>query len=393
MRKLLLAVLAAAILLPLLVPADAGAIPAFARRHKLSCTTCHDPFPRLKPFGDEYAGNGFYLPEDDPDRDYVQAGDDQLRILRDFPVAVRMDAFVMFEEDNGRAEWDLQTPWAIKLLSGGTLAKNVGYYFYFYMSEHGEVAGAEDAYLHFNDLFGQPLDIMVGQFQTSDPLMKRELRLTYEDYVIYKQRIGASTTSLAYDRGFLVSYDIEATKTGLIGMLVNGNGIPEADEDFKVYDQDDRKNLAARLTQDIAGVAMLGGFYYLGEETLAHGDNEVDYWGIDGAVTVDRFALTAQYLLREDSLPLDAAADVETTGIVAELIFAPQYDRSRHYFTVLYNQVDSDLDQYDYESLTGNATYLLARNLRLNLEYTRVLGEGAGDVDYGRASIGVLSAF
>ncbi len=393
MRKLLLITLAVAILLPLLVPADADAIPAFARRHKLSCTTCHDPFPRLKPFGDDYAGNGFYLPEDDPDRDYVQAGDPRLRILRTFPIAVRMDAHVMFEEDNSRAEWDLQTPWAMKLLSGGTLAKNVGYYFYFYMSEHGEVAGAEDAYLHFNDLFGQPLDIMVGQFQTSDPLMKRELRLTYEDYQIYKQRIGNSTTSLAYDRGFLVSYDIEASKTGLIGMVVNGNGIPEADETFKVYDRDDTKNLAGRLTQDIGEIGMLGGFYYTGKETLEHGENEVDYWGVDGAVTVDRFALTAQYLLREDSLPLGEVADIETEGILAELIFAPQYDRSTHYFTVLYNRIDSDLDQYDYESLTGNATYMLANNLRLNLEYTRVLGEGTADIDYGRASVGVVSAF
>jgi hypothetical protein len=391
MRKPLLLLLAGLILLPLLVPADADAIPAFARRHKLSCTTCHDPFPRLKPFGDEYAGNGFFLPEDDPDRDYVQAGDENLRLLRSFPVAVRMDAYVLYEQDNSRAEWDLQTPWGLKLLSGGTLARNVGYYFYFYMSEHGEVAGAEDAYIHFNDLFGQPLDIMVGQFQTSDPLMKRELRLTYEDYQIYRQRVGASTTNLAYDRGFLVSYDIEASKTGLIGMVVNGNGIPESENG--VYDQDSDKNLAARLTQDIGEVGMLGGFAYLGNEMLEHGENEVTYWGVDGAVTVDRFSLTAQWLMRDDTLPLDGVMDVETTGIVAELIFAPQYDRSRHYFTVLYNKVDSDLDVHDYESITGNATYLLATNLRINLEYSQILGEGADDVDYGRAAIGAIAAF
>ena len=391
MRKPLLILFLAALVLPLLIPTVASAIPAFARRHKLSCTTCHDPFPRLKPFGDEYAGNGFYLPEDDPDRDYVQAGDPELRLMRDFPLAVRMDAFVMYEQDNSRAEWDLQTPWAMKLLSGGTVARNVGYYFYFYLSEYGEVAGVEDAYLHFNDLFGQPLDIMVGQFQTSDPLMKRELRLTYEDYQIYKQRIGASQTSLAYDRGVLVSYDIAATKTGLLAMVVNGNGIPEAEAG--VYDRDDRKNLVGRITQDLGEIAMLGGFYYDGREQLDFGENEVTYWGVDGSVGLDRFSLTAQYLRREDSAPLDGTLDAETTGVVAELVFAPSYDRSTHYFTILYNRVDSDLDAYDYESLTGNATYLLARNLRLNLEYTQVLGEGAGDVDYGRASFGVVSGF
>jgi hypothetical protein len=40
---------------------DALAIPAFARKYDMSCTTCHAPFPKLKPFGEEFAGNGFQL--------------------------------------------------------------------------------------------------------------------------------------------------------------------------------------------------------------------------------------------------------------------------------------------------------------------------------------------
>jgi len=62
---------------------------------------------------------------------------------------------------------------------------------------------------------------------------------------------------------------------------------------------------------------------------------------------------------------------VETDGVVGELVIAPQQDRSRHYFTVLYNRINSDWDAYDNETLTGSATYLMARNLRLTVEYTR----------------------
>ncbi|MDZ7763881.1 MAG: hypothetical protein U5K00_05575 [Melioribacteraceae bacterium] len=29
------------------------AIPAFARKYDMSCTTCHTPFPKLKAYGDE----------------------------------------------------------------------------------------------------------------------------------------------------------------------------------------------------------------------------------------------------------------------------------------------------------------------------------------------------
>lgn len=382
---------AAAAVLMLLATRAAEAIPAFAREHRLSCSVCHDPFPRLKPFGEEFAGNGFYLPEDDPDRNYVPAGDPDLRLLRAFPLAVRLDAALLYAPEQDGADWDLQAPWALKLLSGGVLARNIGYYFYFYMSEHGEVAGAEDAYLHFNDLFGQPLDIMVGQFQTSDPLMKRELRLTYEDYLIYKLRVGDSRTNLAYDRGVMVTYDSERTATGLVGMVFNGNGIGEAENG--TYDRDNSKGLAVRLTQSIVPAADVGGFFFHNDENLVHGSNTVSYWGLDATIGVDRFALTAQFLAREDTHPLPGSRDRSTSGVVAELVFSPRFDRSRYYVTALYNQVDSDLNAHDYESITGSVTYLASRNLRLNAEYTRVTGSAESKAGYDRACLSVVSAF
>jgi hypothetical protein len=402
MRSLILIVSLFCLLVVGLVPDDAGAIPAFARRHKLSCNTCHDPFPRLKPFGEEFAGNGFWLPEDDSDRDYVNTGDETLRLNRTFPIAARMDLWLQWEQD-ADVETDLQTPWGLKLLSGGLLAPNVGYYFYFYMDERGEVAGVEDAYVHFNDVFGQPIDIMVGQFQTSDPLMKRELRLTYEDYEIYKVHVGDSETNLTYDRGIVVPATIEATGTDLVAMVVNGNGKPEAvNHDF---DRDKFKNYGARIMQAVGEIGGIGGFGYWGKENLSDGatmlENEVTYYGVDVNFDVGGYAaFTGQWLMREDSSPLLAdpmLADVETDGLVAELIISPNQDRSTHYFTLLYNKIDSDLDAYDYESYTAGVTYMMARNLRLNGEYTLLATDGDPQVtgidDTSRVSLGVIGAF
>ncbi len=398
MRKALLTGLLLAVVTAVFAPADAGAIPAFARRHKLSCTTCHDPFPRLKDFGNEFAGNGFMLPEADPDRDYVQTGDDLLRLNRDFPLAARMDLWFQWQDDATHADTDFQTPWGLKLLSGGTLARNVGYYFYFFMSEKGEVSGVEDAYIHFNDLFGQPLDLLVGQFQTCDPLMKRELRLTYEDYEIYRVRVGESRTNLTYDRGITVPFTLEATGTDLVGMVVNGNGKPL--EDGGKLDDDHFKNYALRVNQSLGAVATVGGFGYWGREhftdPMSSVDNEITYYGVDATCNLGGGLLgfTGQYLMREDSQPyLDDTLprDVQTDGIVGELVIAPQRDRSRHYFTLLYNWIDGDLDDNDYESYTAAVTYLLQRNLRLNLEYSSVAEQG--DDAYGRVSAGVVSAF
>ncbi len=98
-------------------------------------------------------------------------------------------------------------------------------------------------------LFNSEFDIAVGQFSVSDPLFKSELRLTLEDYVIYKQKVGNSKARLSYDRGFMFTYSLN------FGMdmafeIVNGNGLDEADA-AKIFDSDNCKNFAYRISQSI----------------------------------------------------------------------------------------------------------------------------------------------
>ncbi|MEJ2048639.1 MAG: hypothetical protein P8Y60_02130, partial [Calditrichota bacterium] len=354
--------LSLAFFISLLLPQDGETIPAFARRYKISCTTCHAPIPKLKPYGEEFASNGFVIPKEEKERDYVTAGDNLLWLNRTFPIAVRFDAYAVYEQDR-EVDKDIETPWGVKLLSGGPLYHNIGYYFYFYLSERGEVAGIEDAYVQFNKVLGSNLAIMVGQFQTSDPLMKRELRLTFEDYQIYKTKIGESGIDLTYDRGLMFGYGVEQTGTDLVAMVVNGNGKGEADSLGK-FDNDNFKNFGFRIKQGIGGIASLGGFVYYGQEryTGETEKNKVTYLGPDLNFTLGKLEFTGQYLHRKDTHPLPGAHDVETNGIVAELILAPQKDKSRFYLIGLYNYVDSDLDFDDYESATLSGTYLVARN-------------------------------
>ena len=366
------------------------AIPAFARRYKVSCTTCHAPFPHLKEYGDEFAGEGFVIQENEKARDYVSAGDDLLWLNKTFPVAVRFDAFAVYNSKQP-VKSDLRAPWGLKLLSGGTLYKNIGYYFYFYLSEHGEIAGIEDAYVHFNNLFNSPLDIMVGQFQVCDPLMKRELRLTLEDYEIYRTKVGLSNTNLTYDRGVMVTYGIEKTATDFVGIIVNGNGKGEADE-LGNMDDNKFKNVALRLNQGLGKWMSIGAFYYAGKEVNDKSgttmQNKIVYVGPDAVVNVGPIGLTLQYLLRKDSNPYFKASssEVETRGVVAELIYSPRLDMSKYFITALFNSVENDY--YKYRTATLSGTYLLARNLRLVLEFTRDL-----ENEQNRFALGMVTAF
>ena len=381
------------------------AIPAVGRKYRISCKVCHAPAaPKLKAYGDDYAGDGFRLEDYDSPGYYVDAGDERLSLLREFPLAVRLDGFVTYNM-TGSNKSDFGTPYLMKLLSGGAISDHVSYYFYFYMSEAGEIAGVEDAYLMYNNLFNSPLDIMLGQFQVSDPLFKRELRLSLEDYELYTSQIGMSRMTLKYDKGVMLTYGFE-TGTDVVFEVVNGNGITEAE--FNIFDEDKYKSYMGRISQNIGDFLRVGGFAYLGKEHLENNfgnaiTNEVSIIGPDFTLTpTDKLEVNFQYTLRNDARVFAAPSsptareDLTTEGLLGEAIFMPQGDQSNWYLLGLYNKVESDFNPADYESFTFHGGYLLRRNVRLAGEYTYVT-EGMTDEgmkeDFGRFSVGVVSAF
>ena len=133
-------------------------IPAFARRYGLSCNVCHNPIPKLTPFGETFAGNGFRMASAEPPRDTLATGDDLLLLMRDIPLSIRFDAYVS-GATNGETATDFDLPYNLKLLSGGPISQKLSYYLYFFLFERGEVGGIEDAFLYVNDLVGDVIDL------------------------------------------------------------------------------------------------------------------------------------------------------------------------------------------------------------------------------------------
>ncbi len=309
---------------------------------------------------------------------------------------------------------DFKTPWGIKLLTGGQVTDDISYYMYFFLTERGEVAGLEDAYLQFGDVFNSGVDLIVGQFQLSDPLFKRELRLEYEDYMPYRVRVGDVGTDLTYERG-LMALASPWKNADLAVQLVNGRGLDQATEE-KNYSTQTPKNVGVRLSQDL-GLFRLGGYVYAGKEKATDGlESTVRVWGPDATVPFGpKVELNLQYLYRRDGNPffLDScvqddprcdygASDplvTEVDSYMAELIASPQGAMGRWHLAALYNRVESNspiftlrvgelgfLDMFESASLT--ATYLQARNLRFMAEVQRDLHS-----DRTRLTAGVVTAF
>lgn len=372
-----------------LAATSAEAIPAFARKYKFSCTTCHDPFPRLKPYGEEFAGRGFRLedPSQEPSRATYDVGDPLLELMREVPLAIRLDGYTSWKED-AAAESDFEFPWAFKILSGGPISKKISYYFY-YILEKGESGKLEDAYVQFNAPFGLPVNLMFGQFQISDPLFKRELRLERSDYLIYKAKVGGSHVDLTYDRGIMLLWTFPGEIDAVL-QVVNGNGIEEAERSN--FDNDDNKDVGFKLNRSF-GPVRIGVYGYWGQEDDDAGHtNKTTYAGPD--MTIDfgeKFQVNLQYLQRTDEDPYFSGYvgdDWETKGGFAELLFFPKGADSRLAVAGLYNKVESDAPEAVMESVSLTFNYLLARNGKLMVE-----GERDLEYDVSRLSVGFVAAF
>jgi hypothetical protein len=360
----------------------------------MTCKTCHTPFPKLKDYGEEFAGNGFVIKDKDAPRYYVDTGDSFLSLLREVPVALRLEGFITYNNSATR-QWDFTSPYILKFLSGGEITKNISYYFYFFFSERGEVAGIEDGFLMFNDLFGSDLDFYLGQFQVSDPLFKRELRLTFEDYQIYRTRVGDSKINLTYDRGVMLTYGFPSG-TDFSVEILNGTGIGEANP-FRNFDSDKHKNFVFRVSQDLGGYLRLGGFAYLGKEEENGIGNSLWFLAADATASAAPFELNLQYVERRDGNPSFAVFEllppeaIKTRGGFAELVYRPKGDDSRWYLTGLLNWVDSDIQALDYSSATFHLGRLLRRNVRATAEFTYVFDSVYQS--HGRLALGLTTGF
>lgn len=283
MRKLpTLASLTAALLVTLasLVPDTASAMPAFARQYNISCAACHSAYPRLNDFGEFFADSNFRLPNW---RDTtVETGDTLLALPKSLPIAVRAQSFVQLREGEdidpasgptgNDASLDFQAPYLVKLLASAPLSDHITFYFYGILAEkggNGEVV-LEDAWFSHDDVFGTGVSAMLGQFQVSDLMFPREVRLTFQDFYAYR------AAGITYDRGIILDRGFGPLDLA-IG-AVNGNGIeqnftidsPGYRRPDHLFDNDSDKSLFGRAGFGV-GPVDVGLFGLVGKQRSAGG--------------------------------------------------------------------------------------------------------------------------
>lgn len=368
---------------------DASAMPAFARKYEMSCAACHSAFPKLNQFGEHFAANNMRLPNWKDGT--LSGGDERLALPKELPLAVRAQAYMQARQADNidpldgssrSATTDFQSPYLIKLLSSAPLSDHITYYFYAIFAEkggNGEVI-VEDAWFQHDDIFGSGTSMMLGQFQISDLMFPREVRLPFQDYMAYR------LAGITYDRGVLFGRDLGPVEASL--GLVNGNGVsssfdlnsPGLNRPDNMFDNDNSKAAFGRLGIDI-GPVNVGLFALNGkqrsvtgpaglEEGLYNRDKEV--WGLDASGAFgQKLHWYAQLLHNRWDRFIDGGPerDYEWSGGFAGIDYIPN---ERWAWSLLYNYADAeDLDNTDtiYEgidinSLTLTSSYYFMRNVK-----------------------------
>ena len=382
------------VLLSVLHAQSAGAMPAFARTYDISCNTCHSAFPRLSPMGEMFADEwNFRLPNWKEQSQNL--GDERLYLPEQLPLGIRAQGFVQARDGEAidpitgdvtaDSSVDFQSPYLVKLLASAPLSEQISFYFYAIFAEkggNGEVV-VEDAWFSYGDLFDTGVGMQLGQFQISDVMFPREVRLTFQDFMLYRM------AGITYERGVLFGRSFGPMDLD-VG-FVNGNGIdanaginsPGFRRADRLFDNDTSKTLFARAGTDIGGISA-GLFALSGEQRNAVGpagmqsgnrDTDKRILGLDFSGEIGGgFNWFAQVLWNEWDGFLDPAVSYEWHGAFAGIDWV-RNDLWTH--SLLYNYADAnDLDNtdtvfegIDMSSLTFSSSYYFMRNVKGVIEF------------------------
>ena len=146
------------------------AIPAFARKYGLPCSACHEAWPKLNSFGQNFKDQGYQLNNDRDSPIWLNPSY--------WPVAMRITPHWHYEtagrqlvdSGDGQVEQTIKTSGfdltGIDILAAGTLAKNVSFLLVPSIDPGDGTTGFESANVRFDNIKGSPwLNFKFGKYE------------------------------------------------------------------------------------------------------------------------------------------------------------------------------------------------------------------------------------
>jgi hypothetical protein len=288
MTRIAAGLLLAIMLLAVASPADA--IPAFARKYKTSCQTCHYAFPVLNAFGKAFRNNGYRYPAGQ-DRDMTKdepvnlGSEGYKKVWPDAiwpsdmagtpPVSLR--ALGRFHYMEAAKLSTFEIPHELELLFAGTFDDRISYFGEIELEHEAELAYGFKVQYDFSPLFHFALGD-VGL----DRVTPEHLRLTREHYNITQLANQSDTWTLEGGAGGGMQLSGAANGSGGVGGLTYSLGVGNGQNDADNFDLNNHKDVYGSLGYKIGGLGEAGG-------TAGQEEKEQSAYYVDNSVRLGGF--------------------------------------------------------------------------------------------------------
>jgi hypothetical protein len=264
----------------LLSCSPASALPAFARKYGLPCSSCHEGWPKLSYFGQQFKDNGYQLGNDRDAPIFQQAAywPVTFRITpywsRQSTSAVQVDGSNGFGGNTAKVTTDGFNLSGLDFHTGGTLAKNVSFYV---LPSSDEFASFhfESVWARIDNVANSPwLNFKLGKFELDNLLSeKRILTLTsvggqYWNYhfqpfsspgIPENYTFGIGDNQLGFE---WMGHSADDRWRASASVLTASDGTPDVPY-ASAYDMYFAASRAFQLGS--LGVQRIGGFAYIGQ--------------------------------------------------------------------------------------------------------------------------------
>ena len=264
-----------ALLLLAVLPGFATAIPAWARKYRTSCATCHEAFPRLTATGEAFRLNGYRFADDESLRkeEPVEMGDEAYRkvwpdaiwpttIAGTAPFGLRILSDITLDLGGANA-WhtSFDAPREASLLGGGALGDDLSCFVaVVFVNDPARLTTELFGWLQFEDLLGPDnlFNLKLGSvgWQERGLYTARPHNRVTRDSYLYTEWTMPAPDSFEVPNGHLLQVEpgLELHGFGSRWRYALGvsNGVATTQDD------NDRKNVYSQLAWKIGGLGLDG---------------------------------------------------------------------------------------------------------------------------------------
>jgi len=395
------------VFIAVLFPSVSEAIPAFARKTNMTCSTCHTAWPSLNAFGRQYKEHGYRIGHLEPPTKIIS---ENLKWNESVPISVLLVSRPYDKKKTG--EQKIRALHEVELMVAGPMGEKFSSFIEIEaededLNARGFETGISSAALTYNADEAAHLQVSWGSITWFDPYnsYSNHLRMTRGGSAVYAQSFGGADNggSIATARQNIVVYG-RPSPNFFYGISLSGDaGDSEGEEG---------NTITARVAFDVMPSLTVGALAISGTANASSTPDTVGIVGgvpevIAGSTTPERdysrsaidlqsevagFTFNAVFLTATDDNDTATAEEDNDAFYVQALYTVKDGARVTWAPLIRFDSYETDGGAVDIDEITLSLNYYFTENVRGMIEFWDRDSSEAGKDDE-RLTLQVIAAF